>query len=238
MAAEHLLSRRAFLRLSGLTAIGSTLLACGVGVPQAPPAVEAAVADPNHALERLIEGNQRYMMGKSTDLNESAGRRAEVAQGQKPFATIFSCVDSRVPPELVFDRGLGDLFVIRTAGHVVDDAALGSMQFGVAELAIPLLVVMGHEKCGAIAATIEAVEKKERAPGQIERLVEGITPAVEKVMGQPGDLLDNAIRAHVERTVDYLKTAPILTEALSTGKLKVVGARYDLDSGAVDITVP
>ena len=159
-----------------------------------------------------------------------------MAQGQKPFAIVFGCVDSRVPPELVFDRGLGDVFVIRTAGQVLDDAGLGSIEFGVEELGIPLVMVLGHEKCGAVAATIEAVEHNAEAPGHIGALVEGIRPAVEQVKGQPGDLLDNAVRANVELTVRQLKTSPILAEALETGHIKIVGARYDLDTGVVEVT--
>jgi len=146
-------------------------------------------------------------------------------------------VDSRVPPELVFDRGLGDLFVVRTAGQALDNAGLGSIEFGVEELNIPLVMVLGHQKCGAVAATIEVLEKKAEAHDQIRTLVELIKPAVEKVKNKPGDLLDNAIRANIALGVDKLKTTPILTEHLEKGKMKIVGAYYNLDTGVVDITV-
>lgn len=238
MSINHNLTRRNFLQLAGITAVGTTLGACsGVAASGPSPAAEAPVTNADEALQRLLAGNQRYVANNSTDLNESASRRAEVTQGQMPFATIFSCVDSRVPPEIIFDRGLGDLFVIRTAGHVIDNAVLGSLEFGVLELGIPLLLVLGHEKCGAVAATLEAVENNAAAPGQIAALVQGIRPAVEKVEGQPGDHLDNAVRANVELTVNRLQESPLLAEAVAQGQLKIVGGRYDLDTGTVEITV-
>src|SRR5678816_4607625 len=160
MAQHYRLSRRDFLKASGTTVIGMALGAC------APAQVsEAPVTNADEALQRLLEGNQRYAANKSIDLNESQSRRVEMAKGQNPFATIFSCVDSRVPPELIFDRGLGDLFVIRTAGHVIDQAVLGSLEYGVEELKIPLLMVLGHEKCGAVKATIDTIASGGEAPG-------------------------------------------------------------------------
>jgi carbonic anhydrase len=199
--------------------------------------VEVPVADANEALQRLREGNERYVANKSIDLNESQSRRIELAKGQQPFATIFSCVDSRVPPELIFDRGLGDLFVIRTAGQVIDKAVLGSLEFGVAELKIPLLMVLGHEKCGAVKATVEAVEHNASAEAEINWLVDGIRPAVEAAKTQSGDLLDNAVKANVSLTVERLKGSSILSGASEKGDLKIVGARYDLDTGLVEIIV-
>jgi len=182
-----------------------------------------------------MEGNGRFVSDKTIDPNQSTSRRAELAKGQKPFATILSCVDSRVPPEIVFDRGLGDLFVIRTAGQVVDKAVLGSIEFGAEELGIPLIVVMGHEKCGAVKATIDTLEKGGKAPGAIEYLVEGIAPAVKAVKGKKGDLLDNAVQANVDVSVAALKKSRILTHLVEEGKIKIVGARYDLDSGKVEL---
>ena len=243
------ITRRGFLRASGVAISGAALTACSFRPPAlasnttAAAAVadsgEAPITNADDALNRLMAGNQRYIGNKSTSINESEARRVEVSKGQHPFATIFSCVDSRVPPELVFDRGLGDLFVIRTAGHVIDSAVLGSLEYGVAELNIPLLVVMGHEKCGAVKATIEMTEKKEAAPSDINWLVEGIRPAVEKSEhdGASGDaLLGGAIKTNVALTVERLKNTPILSEAVRNGKLKIVGALYHLESGAVEIT--
>jgi carbonic anhydrase len=229
-------SRRNFLRLSPFALASAYLAACApasISPPTSTP--EAPVANADEALQRLLEGNQRYVAQKSTDVNESESRRIELAQGQKPFATIFSCVDSRVPPELVFDRGLGDLFVIRTAGQVIDNAVLGSLEYGVAELRIPLLLVLGHEKCGAVKATIETLESHSTAEAEINWLVEGIRPAVEKVKDQGGDVLDNAVKANVELVVNRLKATPILSEAVAKGELKIMGGRYDLDTGVVEI---
>ncbi len=146
---------------------------------------------------------------------------------------IFGCVDSRVPPELVFDRGLGDLFVIRTAGQVLDRAVVGSLEFGAEELGIPLLVVLGHEKCGAVKATIEAVEKHIEVEGPIGYLVSSIAPAVELAKEKPGDLLDNVVDENVKIIVTQLKSSPFFSEAIEAGKVMVLGARYDLETGAV-----
>ena len=136
---------------------------------------------------------------------------------------------------MIFDRGLGDLFVIRTAGQVLDSAVLGSLQYGVAELKIPLLVVLGHEKCGAVKATVEAVENNATAEAEINWLVDGIRPAVEAAKGQSGDLLDNAVKANISLVVEHLKGSSILSEAVEKGELKIVGARYDLDTGLVEV---
>ena len=192
----------------------------------------------DQSIQILMEGNRRFVTAKPLYPNLTPERRKEVSKGQKPFAIIFGCVDSRVPPELVFDRGLGDLFVIRTAGQALDRAALGSIEFGVQELNIPLVMVLGHQKCGAVAATIGVVEKKAVAHGQIKTLVEIIKPAIEKVMGKPGDLLENSVRANIQITVDKLKASPFLSKYLYKGKIKIVGARYDLNTGVVDIIMP
>jgi carbonic anhydrase len=230
-------SRRSFLKLSGLAALGVTASACTFTAPGSPaaPVAEPAITTPDQALQRLMEGNQRFVAAKPIYPNLTTDHRALLAQGQHPFSIVFSCVDSRVPPELLFDRGLGDLFVIRTAGHVLDDAVLGSIEFGVAELKIPLVVVLGHEKCGAVKATLEAVENNATAPHSIQYLVEGITPAIEQSKGQPGDALDNAITTNTALTVGRLKALPLLADALSKGGLKIIGGRYDLDTGTVVI---
>jgi carbonic anhydrase len=237
MSSIRKLSRRSFLRLSG-AALGAALAAC-TAQPPAQPAFtpEPPVTNGDAALQRLLEGNRRYAAQQSIQVNESESRRVEVAQGQHPFATIFSCVDSRVPPELVFDRGLGDLFVIRTAGQAIDSIVLGSLQYGVAELKIPLLMVLGHEKCGAVKATIDTLEQNLSAGADLQALVDGIQPAVEKARAEPGDLLDNAVRANVALAVERLRTSPILAEAVEQATLKIVGARYDLDTGIVEVTV-
>ncbi len=190
------------------------------------------------ALILLKEGNRRFVAGEMIHPDQTVVRRREVAKGQQPFAIIFGCVDSRVPPEIVFDRGLGDLFVIRTAGHALDSASLNSVEFGVHELGIPLVMVLGHQRCGAVTSTIEVVEKRAKLHGAHAVLVKAIRPAVLKIRGQPGDPLDNAVRANVELTVRRLRASKILAEFLEKGKIRIVGARYDLATGKVEITVP
>lgn len=189
----------------------------------------------NKALQRLLDGNRRYAANRPT-LDESERRRIEVAAGQKPFASILSCVDSRVAPELVFDQGLGDLFVIRTAGQVLDKAVLGSLEFGVAELHIPILMVLGHERCGAVKAAMEVIARHGTAKADIEFLVEALAPAVEKGKKIAGDPWDNAVRAQIALLVTKLKHSPVLAGAVKTGKLLIVGAYYNLETGLVEIT--
>jgi len=196
---------------------------------------ETPITMPVQALLRLMEGNQRFALNQTTTLNESPQRRAALAKIQAPFATIFGCVDSRVPPELVFDRGLGDLFVIRTAGHVIDSAVLGSLEFGVEELHIPLILVMGHERCGAVKATLDLVSKGGRANGDIQALVNGIRPAILATLNTEGDAVERAVVANTQATVTQLKRTPILSEAVANGRVMIVGGRYDLDSGIVTI---
>jgi carbonic anhydrase len=155
-----------------------------------------------------------------------------------PFATIFGCDDSRVPPEVIFDRGLGDLFVVRTAGHVVDDTVLGSLEFGANELHIPLLVVMGHERCSAVKTAMGPVTSGRQAPGELDWVVKGVRPAIVKTLDTKNNALDAAVRANVELTVERLRKAPLLAGLVAQGKLTIVGARYDLDTGGVEVIVP
>jgi carbonic anhydrase len=176
-------SRRTLLRraaaLLGTASIAPMLSACDIPfVSSSSEPMEMPVETPEEALTRLVEGNLRFASGASKPINESAERRAKVVERQRPFATIFSCVDSRVPPELVFDRGLGDLFVVRTAGNVIDQAVMGSLEYGAYELEIPLLLVLGHKKCGAVKATMETVAAHGKAEGSIAYLVDAIRPAV------------------------------------------------------------
>lgn len=186
----------------------------------------------NTALQKLIDGNKRYVAAKLSHPNQTAERRTEVAKGQHPFAVIVGCSDSRVPPEIIFDQGIGDLFVIRVAGNIVDDVALGSIEYAVEHLAVQLIVVLGHERCGAVEATV----KGGGTAGHIGSLVEAIKPAVEKVKEQPGDLVDNAIKSNVKMIVQKLKSSkPILENLVKKGTLKIVGVRYDLDDGTVEI---
>ena len=186
----------------------------------------------DQALQKLVAGNKRYVRIAFLHPDQTRKRRTQVATGQAPFAIVLSCSDSRVPPELVFDQGLGDLFIIRVAGNVVSNEVLGSIEYAAEHFGSPLVMVLGHERCGAVDATVQGGE----APGHIGSLVDAIKPAVEKVKGKPGDLLDNAVRANIELVADQLANSkPILSEFVHNGKLKVVGARYDLDTGVVEI---
>ena len=195
-------------------------------------AADSVSVKPDEALKRLQSGNERFVAGTSTQTSKDAKRRAEVANGQKPIAVIVSCSDSRVGPEVVFDQGLGDIFVVRTAGEVVDDIGLGSIEYAVEHLGATLILVLGHERCGAVAATVAGGE----AHGHVRAIVKAIQPAVTKTKGQPGDAVDNAVRAQVSAVVRQLQQAePILAERVKAGKIKVVGARYDLDTGKVEV---
>jgi carbonic anhydrase len=199
-------------------------------------AQELPAANGDQALQKLLEGHRRYVAGKPLHPRQTAARRAAVAQSQRPIAVIFGCADSRVPPEIIFDQGLGDLFVIRLAGHVLTDAVLGSVEYAVVEFEVPLILVLGHERCGAVKAAVAAVAAGGTNPGHIDTLVNAITPAVEKVKDAPGDVVDNAVRAHVTMVVEQLQSStPLLAPLVQAGKLKIVGARNDLDGGEVDI---
>ncbi len=226
--------RRTFLQKSLLTgaAVSTGLATALAAEPPEPP-----LSSPEAALRRLQEGNRRYAEFRLRHPDQTPARRRETARGQHPFAVILGCADSRVAPEIIFDQGLGDLFVVRVAGNISDDAVLGSIEYAVGEFAVPVVMVLGHEKCGAVTATLEAMKDGE-VPGHLDALVKAIRPAVEKVQGQAGDLLDNAVRANVRLVVEELKSlSRIIARPVREGRLKLVGARYDLDSGQVDITL-
>jgi carbonic anhydrase len=208
-----------------LLLLPAILLGCG-GHPETHAAPKPPTA--HEALERLLAGNRRYLSGLPASRYGTAHRRTEVAEHQHPFAVVVCCSDSRVGPEVVFDQGLGDIFVFRTAGEVVDDVGLGSIEYAVDHLGVPLVVVLGHERCGAVAATLKGGE----APGHIGALIKAIEPAVAESKGASGDQLDNAVRAQVRAVVRQLKAAELLHKA------EVVGARYDLDTGAVEVIAP
>jgi carbonic anhydrase len=182
------------------------------------------------ALDRLMKGNKRYVAHKEIHPDNSLARRKELLKGQNPFALILGCADSRVPPELVFDQGLGDLFVIRDAGNVVDDEVLGSIEYAVEHLKTPLIVVLGHDKCGAVTAAVEKAE----APGHIRTVVEYIRPSVEESANEPGDKVHNCVVANARRIARMIRESePILKEAVANGKIKVVAANYEIETGRV-----
>ena len=183
------------------------------------------------ALKRLIDGNNRYVSSKMAHPNQTENRRKEVIKGQKPFAVIVGCSDSRIPPEIIFDQGIGDLFVIRVAGNIVDDVALGSVEYAVDHLGTKLVIVLGHGNCGAVTATVQGG----KTHGHIGSIVRTIAPAVEKARAQTGDLIDNAIRINAALVVDEIKSSSIIKKMLEQDSVRVAGAYYDIDSGKVDI---
>lgn len=237
-------SRRSFLATAGGGTLGAAALtlagtSAALAAPAAGPAPTVGgktALTPDQALALLKDGNRRFLADSPVSAAVGRERRLAIARGQAPFAAYVTCSDSRVPPELLFGRGLGELFIIRNAGNTVDTVALGSIEYAVAELGVPLVVVMGHERCGAVAAAASVVRENATFPGAIGRMVEPIIPAVLKAQGQPGDLVENSVRENVRRVANQLRTAtdPLLMEPQRAGKLKVVGAYYDLDTGTVD----
>ncbi len=230
------LTRRDLLRLGVLTA-GAVVL----GGPAAQAASPGpAGLPPGEVLKRLLEGNQRFMKGEAASPRRAPDDFRPLAEGQRPIAVIVGCSDSRVPPELLFDQGVGDLFVIRVAGNVVKGAGApvkGSIEYGVAELGASLVMVLGHSECGAVKAAIKHLDDKDALPGSIEPMVNSIRPAVVKARSMPGNLLDNALRANVAIGVDLLRDLQtIVAPAVKRGKVKVVGAMYDLRTGSVTLT--
>ncbi len=186
--------------------------------------------DANQALAALLAGNRRYVAGQSAHPHQTSGWRAETARGQNPLATILTCSDSRVPPEIIFDCGLGDLFVVRVAGNVLDDVVLGSIEYAAEHLGVSLVLVLGHSHCGAVTAAVEGGH----AHGHIGSLTERLRPAVERAATAGQDLVEAAVTANVALTVAELRAAePILAELIAEHRLHVVGAHYDLDTGLV-----
>jgi carbonic anhydrase len=226
-----LISRRNLMLRAGAGMLAASI-APALLQAKAANAQELSEITPDAALKKLMQGNQRYIQQKRTFPDQARSRIVEVAQGQHPFATILACSDSRVAPEIIFDQGLGNLFDIRVAGNFLDDVVLGNMEYAAVELGVPLLVILGHERCGAVKAALDG----KAVPGHISTLVAAIKPAVDTTKNQLGDAWDNAVRANVKMNVKKLKSlSPILAEAVKAGKLKVVGGRYDLDSGKVEI---
>jgi carbonic anhydrase len=225
------MSRRLVLG-AGAAALAAAPL--GAGTAQAQPA--RAVDTPDAAVNRLLEGNSRYVAGKMNERDFSSGRAAR-AQGQAPFAAILGCGDSRVAPELAFDQGPGELFVVRVAGNFMTPDGLGSLEFGAAVLGTKAIMVLGHTSCGAVNATVDALQKGNDLPGHIADIVKAMKPGIEPVLKQPGaDLYQRAVVANVRYNVQRLQEAkPILADMVAAKKLRVVGAVYDLPTGKVSL---
>jgi carbonic anhydrase len=201
---------------------------------KAPPKPQN-VLPPEASLERLIQGNMRYVDGVSRR-HDFRHEREALVTGQNPYAGILSCADSRIAPEYVFDSGRGDLFVCRVAGNFASDESVASMEYAVAILGVPLILVLGHESCGAVDASIKSIKDDSTLPGHMPSLVTAIAPAVKAVLLQGGDVLDKAIRQNVVDNVAKLSSAtPILSAAVEQKKLKVVGGVYRLKDGKIDM---
>lgn len=184
------------------------------------------------ALQRLIEGNKRYTQSKTICHEDWDVKRTTLLKAQRPFSVIISCSDSRVPPEIIFDQTLGDLFVIRLAGNVVDELALGSIEYGVTQLKASLIMVLGHSNCGALDAAL----KEMKFDNHIQSIINALQPAIKSVQEESGDRLEKAIKSNVRHVVSQLKSAqPVLAPLVSKESLKIIGGYYKLDSGQVEL---
>jgi carbonic anhydrase len=225
--------RRTLLRtaLTGAAALGAGLGATRPATAAPSPAAPRP-GTPDEALRELAAGNRRWRTFRERHPHENPATRRELATSQHPFAVVLGCIDSRVPPELVFDQGLGDLMTVRTAGEVLDEAVLGSVAYGVLELGIPLVVVLGHQSCGAVRAAVAAEQSGERLPAHMQYLVDQIGPAIDH--DQEGDArIDATVSANVRLVRSRLAAEPDLAARIGTGKLAIVGARYELTTQAV-----
>ncbi len=215
-----------------LAAAGAAVASEGAGV--------GVTAD--EALAKLLEGNKRYVAGGLTAQGLcTAERRAQLAKGQKPYAIVLSCSDSRVPPEIVFDKAAGELFVVRVAGNVADPVVLGSVEYAAEHIGTPLVVVLGHERCGAVQATVDALKARKKAEGNIGALVAAVSPSAKKALAagkgkKAEEVVEDAVVLNTKAVKEGLtKRSPVLSELVKEGKLKIVGARYDLDDGTVAV---
>jgi carbonic anhydrase len=223
------------------SAVGTVAVTAGskaTAASAAPGAPAKTALSPAQALTRLLEGNRRFVSDQDNRSDISTRRRLALAAGQGPFAALVGCADSRVGPEHLFGVGLGELFIVRTAGNYVDDAGYGSLAYSVAALGVPLIVVLGHERCGAVDAATKLITDNAQLPPSLTRMVQPILPAVvdARATHRGGDLVDHAIHQNVRHVVRGLRqsTDPLLAEPMRGGKLMVVGAYYDLDTGQVD----
>jgi carbonic anhydrase len=188
------------------------------------------------ALDTLLAGNRRFTGGTPEHPNQDAARRAAIVPSQSPFAVLFGCSDSRLAAEIIFDRGLGDLFVVRTAGHVAGTEVLGSIEFGVSVLNAPLVVVLGHDSCGAVAAACSALENGQTPGGFVRDVVERVTPSVLAARAAGRDTAEEILAEHIEHTVDLLlERSRVLADAVAAGRLAVVGLSYRLSDGSAQL---
>ena len=241
------LSRRQLLQAAGLAAVSGALAACSPytrswdkeRAPVAGPTPTLRgpqVIEGGPALQRLMNGNLRFVANYLQSPGQHPERREQVAEGQHPFAAILCCADSRVPPEIVFDQGLGDLFVVRVAGNVADDEIIGSLEYAVEHLGVKLIMVLGHERCGAVRAALEARVTGSHVEGHLGHLLHSLEPAISAADVTLGNVWDVVIDTNATLTAQQLQHAqPILAEFVEHGEVQVVAARYDLDTGLVKL---
>jgi carbonic anhydrase len=232
-----MVGRRTVMKLAATATVGLGFLPPAFAqVAKAPPKPEN-VLSPDAALDRLMKGNARYVEGVSKR-HDFSHEREPLRTGQNPFAGILSCADSRIAPEYCFDTARGDIFVCRIAGNFASDELVASFEYAVQVLNTPLVLVLGHDACGAVDATIKSIKEGTTLPGHLPSLVAAIGPAVKAAQDEPGDLLVNAIRRNVMLNVEKLmSTAPILSTFVENKKLRVVGGIYKLASGKVELLV-
>lgn len=233
-------ARRAFMQRSSASAVAAMLggvSASSVALaeePVSPPKPQNALS-PDDAIKRLMDGNARYVSGVSRR-HDFAHEREVLSGGQNPYAAVLSCADSRIAPEYAFDSARGDLFVARVAGNFVNDDVLGSLEYAVSVLNVPVILVLGHDKCGAVDAAVNVATKGATYPGKIQSLAARIVPAVNNAKGAPGNLLDAAIAQNVRDNVASLGGGSVLIqEARMAGKLKIIGGVYRLSTGKIDL---
>ncbi|MBD2411777.1 carbonic anhydrase [Nostoc calcicola FACHB-389] len=229
--------RRDFLKFASVMGIAVTAFGDRFWSPEQAAAADVHPVNPNpvsptEAIRRLLSGNQRFVHQQRKYPDQSLEHLRLVAKAQYPFAAILGCADSRVPAEIVFDQGLGDLFVVRVAGNVASDMAIGSLEYSTAVLGSQLIVVLGHKRCGAVTEAI----KNEALPGRIGFVVESIKPALANVKLTTANTSDDAVKANVKYQAKKLEeSSVILAKLLREGKLKIIGACYDIDTGEVNI---
>jgi carbonic anhydrase len=221
------ITRRNLFKL-GATAVGTGFVTSqlGIGASQSTAATTQNFT-PDNAFDELIQGNKRFASQKTKAANRGVFRLREVAQGQKPFAAILGCADSRVPSEIIFEQGLGDLFVVRVAGNIATPEEIGSLEYGTLVLGAKVLLVLGHERCGAVKAAID----NKPVPGKIGAILEQIQPAVASTSKQSPDQLKDATIANVKNQIAILKSSSVIADLIKSNKLKIVGGFYDLDTG-------
>ncbi|MEV5243593.1 carbonic anhydrase [Streptomyces cinnamoneus] len=232
---------RRMLLAGGLAAVAAALSGCAtpgasVGRAPAPPSPGASPATPAAAFARLMDGNKRWVSGDLQHPDRDPDRRQLVAQEQNPFGVVLSCIDSRVPPELLFDTGLGDLYVMRTGGQAVGPVVTGSVEYGPMTSGTPLIFVLGHQRCGAVKAAYTSLREDKPLPGNLQAIVRALRPAYERALKEGGaDPVETMARAQVRLTAEDLRANADLAPLVRKGALAVVGGYYSLDTGAVEI---